>query len=66
MIGLNREALWQVLRIYDVGGKLLYGIKSRRIDSLACVRATGDLEQIVGRDRGASCPLGFSMYIWTH
>ena len=25
---VNREALWQVLRIYDVGDKLLSGIKS--------------------------------------
>ena len=25
---VNREALWQVLRMYDVGGKLLSGIKS--------------------------------------
>ena len=25
---VNREALWQVLRKYDVGGKLLSGIKS--------------------------------------
>ena len=24
----NREALWQVLRMYDVEGKLLNGIKS--------------------------------------
>ena len=26
-----REALWQVLRMYDVGGKLLGGIKSMLI-----------------------------------
>ena len=25
---VNREALWQVLRMYDMGGKLLNGIKS--------------------------------------
>ena len=25
---INREELWQVLRMYDVGGKLLNGIKS--------------------------------------
>ena len=25
---VNRKALWQVLRMYDVGGKLLNGIKS--------------------------------------
>ena len=37
---VNREALWQVLRMYDVGeeGKLLSGIKSMYGDSSACVR----------------------------
>ena len=35
---VNREALWQVLRMYDVEGKLLSGIKSMNLDSLACVR----------------------------
>ena len=34
----NREALFQVLRLCDVGGKLLNGIKSMYVNSLACVR----------------------------
>ena len=38
---VNREALWQVLRMYDVGGKLLSGIKSMYADSLPCVRVKG-------------------------
>ena len=25
---VNREAIWQLMRMYDVGGKLLNGIKS--------------------------------------
>ena len=25
---VNREAIWQVLRMYDMGGKILNGIKS--------------------------------------
>ena len=37
----NREALWQVLRMYDVGDKLLGGIKSMYDDSLACVSKRG-------------------------
>ena len=36
---VNREALWQVLRMYDVCGKLLNGIKSTYVNSLACVRS---------------------------
>ena len=30
---VNKEALWQVLRMYDVEGKLLGGIKSKYVDS---------------------------------
>ena len=38
---VNREALWQCLRMYDVGGNLLSGIKSMYVDSLACARVKG-------------------------
>ena len=38
---VNKEALWQVLKMYDVGGKLLNGIKSIYVNSLACVRVKG-------------------------
>ena len=31
---VNREALWRVLRMYDVGGKLLSGIKSMYVEVL--------------------------------
>ena len=30
---VNREALWQVLRMYNVGGELLNGIKSIYVNS---------------------------------
>ena len=35
---VNRGALWQVLSIYGVAGKLVSGVKSMHIDSLTCVR----------------------------
>ena len=38
---VNREALWQVLRMYDVGGKLLNGIKSMYAKCLSFVRVMG-------------------------
>ena len=38
---VNREALWQVLRMYDVGGKILIGIKRMYVNSLSCVRVMG-------------------------
>ena len=37
---VKREALLQVLRMYDVGGKLL-NIKSMYVSSLACIREKG-------------------------
>ena len=38
---VNRKDLWQALRKYDVGSKLLSGIKSIYDDSSACVRVKG-------------------------
>ena len=38
---INREVLWQVLVIYDVGGRLLNIIKSMYEDNEACVRING-------------------------
>ena len=35
---INREALWLVLKMYDVGGKLLININSIYLNSLACIR----------------------------
>ena len=35
---VNREALWQVLGMYDVGDKRLSGMKSMYLESSACVR----------------------------
>ena len=38
---INMEAQWQVLRMYDVGSKLLKGIKGMYVNTLACVRVKG-------------------------
>ena len=54
---VNREAVWQVLKMYDVGGKLLNGI------NLACVRLKGGESECFGNNSGVSCPLGSSVYI---
>ena len=34
---VNRKALWQVLRMYDVGSKHMNGIQSMYVNSLVCV-----------------------------
>ena len=38
---VNREDLCQVLRMYEVGGKLLNGIKNMYANNLTCVRVKG-------------------------
>ena len=38
---VNKETIWQVLRMYDVDDKLLNRIKSIYISSLICVRVKG-------------------------
>ena len=35
---VDREAMWRVLMLYGVGGKLLKAIKNFYVDSRACVR----------------------------
>ena len=34
---VNRKAIWQVVRMYDLGSKLLNGIKSMYVNILFCV-----------------------------
>ena len=36
-----REELWQVLIMYDVGGKLINGIESMHVNSIACIQVKG-------------------------
>ena len=64
----NREAPWQVLRIYDVGGKPLNGIKSMYVNSLACVTVKGGKSECFRINSGVKqwhiSPLGFTLYIW--
>ena len=38
---VNRKDLWQALRMYDVDGKFLSGIKSMFVDSSTYVRVIG-------------------------
>ena len=48
--------------MYDVGSKLLNGIRGMYVTSLACVRVKVRVSAsglIVVGDRAVSCPLGF-------
>ena len=56
---VDREAPCQMPRMYDVGGKLLSGIKSIYVNSLACVRVKWGMRK--GR---IMSPWLFSVYKW--
>ena len=49
---VDRETLWQVLRMYDVSGKLLNGIKSVYVANLDCVRVKGGESECFRIDSG--------------
>ena len=62
---VNREALWQVLRTYNVGGKLLNGIKSMYVNSLTCVSVKGSESECLRINSGVrqGCIMFPCMYI---
>ena len=65
---VNRESLRQVLRMYDVGDKLLNGIRSIYINSLICVWIKRGESECFRIDSGVRqgfimCPWLFSVYI---
>ena len=49
---VNREASWQVLRMNDVGVKLLSEIKCMYVDSSPCVRIKGGDSEWLKIDSG--------------
>ena len=40
---IYRHGLWQLLRVYGVGGKLLKAVQNFHVDSRACVRVGNDV-----------------------
>ena len=65
---VDRDAMWNVLRLYGVGGKLLKAVKSLYTDSRACVRVgdgTSDWFPVrVGLRQGCvMSPWLFNLYI---
>ena len=53
---VNGKALWQVLKMYNVGGKLLNVIKSMYANSSAYIRVKGSESECFGIDKDVSCP----------
>ena len=42
---MDRHVMWQMQRVYGVGGKLLKSVQSFYVDSRACVRVGKDLSE---------------------
>ena len=49
---VNKESLWQVLKMYAMDGKMLNGIKSLYVNSLTCVRVKGGESECFRIDSG--------------
>ena len=42
---IDRPGMWQILRVYGVGGKLLKALQSFYVDSRTCVRVGNDVSE---------------------
>ena len=60
---VNREVLRQVLRMYDVGGKPLNGIRSIYVDDLAYARVKGGESEVSRIDSGVRQKREF-LWLW--
>ena len=65
---VDRDAMWNVLRVYGIGGRLLRGVKSLYVGSKACVRVGNEVSEWfpvrVGLRQGCvMSPWLFNLYI---
>ena len=65
---VDRDAMWNVLRLYGIGGRLLRGVKSLCVGSKACVRVGNEVSEWfpvrVGLRQGCvMSPWLFNLYI---
>ena len=42
---VDRDAMWNVLRLYGIGGRLLRGVKSLYVGSKACVKGGNEVSE---------------------
>ena len=65
---VDSDAMWNVLRLYGIGGRLLRGVKSLYVGSKVCVRVWNEVSEWfpvrVGLRQGcAMSPWLFNLYI---
>ena len=66
---IDRHGMWQILRVYAVGGKLLKAVQRCYVDSRACVWVGNNVCEwfpvdVVLRQGCAMFPCLFNVYIW--
>ena len=42
---IDQHGIWQMRRVYGIGGKLLKAVQSFYVDSMACVRVRNDVSE---------------------
>ena len=64
---VNRKALWQVTKMDDEDGILLYGIKSIYDNSIGCISVKGECERFtINSGEGQGCTMSpwlFNVYM---
>ena len=62
---IDRHGMWQMLRVYGVGGKFLRAVQSFYLDSWVCVRVGNDVSDPVnvGLRQAVLCLHGCLMYV---
>ena len=62
---IDRHGMWQMLRVYGVGGNLLRAVQSFYVDSTACVRVGYDVSEWLQVNVGLSVmsPWLFNVYM---
>uniref|UniRef100_A0A0P4VRX7 Uncharacterized protein n=1 Tax=Scylla olivacea TaxID=85551 RepID=A0A0P4VRX7_SCYOL len=61
---VDREALWDVLKIYCIGGEVLEGIKASYKDASACVRMEGELGGNFVTEKGVNQRCVMSLWLF--
>ena len=64
---IDRHGMWQMLRVYGVGGKLLKAVQCFYVDSRACVRVGNDVSEWFPVNVGLRLsPVGLSPVLIQH
>ena len=68
---IDRHVMWQMLRVYGVGGKLLKAVQSFYVDSRVCVRVGNDMSEwfplnVELRQGFVMSPWSFNIYIYIY